>query len=377
MSIVTIESNRYTISEPLYQWDLNQVLTIYGLSLPAIPEIHFTNDAMDRAIVRQATMNDAGVISAEVPNSLLQKPYKIRAYVCLYKGDAFKSLYLITIPVEARNRPKDYAIAVDNEEVYSFNALENKLENTLALSLARYDEVNTKYEQAEARYSQACDTLDKTIEQTNSANDAARIAEAAREAAENAVEECRELTENGDFVKKSGDAMTGRLTIDASSYGLGGGLVIEKNEASTTIQNTDGHAAIVWESPEYNAHNAIWINHEGAQLERGHPVSGNEANEYIATTKAVAEYVAANGGGSSNTGDGADSTALETRLNILETRVANHSRNIANLQQELDECEIAMVQQAAEGYLAISPNGTLYKIKVKDDGTLYTELNTN
>ena len=129
MAIVTVKSNTYTV-ESLYQWDVNQVLEIYGLSLPSVPEIHFTNDAMDRAIVRQATVNSAGVISANIPNSLLQKPYKIKAYVCIYEGDTFESLYKIEIPVKARNKPSDYTIEGD-EEIYSFNALENQILNIL------------------------------------------------------------------------------------------------------------------------------------------------------------------------------------------------------------------------------------------------------
>lgn len=132
MSNVTVEKNSYTV-EPLYQWDLNQVLTIYGLSLPSIPEIHFANDAMDRAIVRQARMDSAGVITVDIPNSLLQKPYKVKAYVCIYQGTTFESLYKIEIPVKARTQPSDYTLA-DDEEVYSFNALENAVNNCLTLA---------------------------------------------------------------------------------------------------------------------------------------------------------------------------------------------------------------------------------------------------
>lgn len=163
MAIVKVEKNRYTV-DTLYQWDKDQVLEIYGLSLASIPEIHFTNAAMDGALVRQATMNDAGVISVEVPNSVLQKPYKITVYVCTYENEAFKTLYSMVIPVEARSKPTDYTIEVTDEEVYSFNALENKIDNVLAVSLVRYDEVNTKYEQTEARYVQACETLDQAID---------------------------------------------------------------------------------------------------------------------------------------------------------------------------------------------------------------------
>lgn len=130
MSIVNVQKdNRYTV-EPLYQWDVNQVLEIRGLSLPSIPSIHFTNEAMDKAIVRQAAMDDAGVITVNVPNSLLQKPYKIKAYVCIYEGETFETLYKIEIPVNARKKPADYTIE-DDQEVYSFNALENSVNNAV------------------------------------------------------------------------------------------------------------------------------------------------------------------------------------------------------------------------------------------------------
>ena len=78
MATVNVEKNSYKV-EPLYQWDLNQQLEVYGLSLATVPEIHFTNVAMSRAIVRQARMDAAGVITVDIPNSLLQKPYTIQA----------------------------------------------------------------------------------------------------------------------------------------------------------------------------------------------------------------------------------------------------------------------------------------------------------
>lgn len=129
MANVTISNNRYT-AETLYQWDKNQILKITGLSLPRIPEIHFTNEAMGRAIVRQARMDNAGIITVDIPNSLLQNPYKIKAYLCDYDNGTFKSLYAIEIPVKARKKPEDYSLEND-EEIYSFIALENLVNNTV------------------------------------------------------------------------------------------------------------------------------------------------------------------------------------------------------------------------------------------------------
>ena len=132
MGLVIVTNGRYTIDDPLYQWDLNKVLEIRGLSLASIPEIHFVNSAMDRAIVRQAKMDAAGVITVDVPNSLLQKPYKVKVYICIYRGASFETLYSLEIPVVARPRPSDYTISDNDGEIYSFNALENAVNNALA-----------------------------------------------------------------------------------------------------------------------------------------------------------------------------------------------------------------------------------------------------
>lgn len=138
MAIVNIENNRYTV-DSLYQWDVNQKLEIRGLSLANSPEIHFSNTDMSRAIVRQTIVDDAGVITVDVPNSLLQKQYKINAYICIHEGDTFKSLYRIEIPVKARTKPSDYTIE-DDEEIYSFNALENLVYDTAYNLTIKYNE---------------------------------------------------------------------------------------------------------------------------------------------------------------------------------------------------------------------------------------------
>lgn len=152
MAIVTVDKGTYTVAEPLYQWDVNQVLEIRGLSLPKIPAVHFANEAMGRAIVRQATMDAAGIVRVDIPNSLLQKPYKVTAWVCIYQGETFESLYKLVIPVNARNQPADYTIEGD-EEIYSFIELENAVANAMAEVVKAEDSYNAaakKYDDAKA-----------------------------------------------------------------------------------------------------------------------------------------------------------------------------------------------------------------------------------
>lgn len=122
--------NNY-VTDSLYQWDVNQDLVINGLNLGTAPEIHFANSAMDKAIVRQATVKN-GVITVRIPNSLLQSALTIRAYVGIYEGNTFKGLETIEIPIIARTRPVDYAIEDADEEIYSFIRLENMIANIIA-----------------------------------------------------------------------------------------------------------------------------------------------------------------------------------------------------------------------------------------------------
>lgn len=114
--------------DSLHQWDLNQVLTLRGLNLATVPEVHFSNKNMDRAIVRQATMANH-VVTVDIPNSLLQDPLRIYAHIGIYEGSTFTVVETVEIPVIPRVRPLDYQIEDTDGEVYSFQALENKMAN--------------------------------------------------------------------------------------------------------------------------------------------------------------------------------------------------------------------------------------------------------
>ena len=115
------------VTDSLYQWDLNQVLTVTGLNLTVAPEIHFHNANMERAIVRQSTMENH-VVSVGIPNSLLQEPLTIKVDIGIYEGDLFKVIEKVSIPVKPKLRPSDYRLEDTDEEIYSFNRLENMIE---------------------------------------------------------------------------------------------------------------------------------------------------------------------------------------------------------------------------------------------------------
>ena len=130
------------VTDSLYQWDLNQVLRVTGLNLSVVPEVHFSNANMDKAIVRQASMENH-VVSVGIPNSLLQDPLTIHAHIGIYEGSTFKVVEKVEIPVIAKERPVDYRIEDADEEIYSFKALENALKNKAdsAVINARVDNI--------------------------------------------------------------------------------------------------------------------------------------------------------------------------------------------------------------------------------------------
>lgn len=128
------------ITDSLYQWDKNQVLTVEGLNITVAPEVHFSNAEMDRAIVRQAYIND-GILSVDIPNSVLQSNLTINAYIGIYEGDTFKIIEVVEIPVIAKKKPEDYTLEVTDEEVYSFKAIENRVNNTIHSLIELDDDV--------------------------------------------------------------------------------------------------------------------------------------------------------------------------------------------------------------------------------------------
>lgn len=220
MAVAKITNNTYTV-DSLYQWDKNQTLEIHGLSLPSVPEIHYTNTDMERAIVRQAAMDAAGIITAEIPNSLLQKPYKIAAYVCIYQGNTFRSLYKIEIPVNARTKPADYTFEDTDGEIYSFNALENSFANAV-------EELENRVTSAEKLYNTMTNYSELTVTSANKAFNASLSAEQSKDEAVEAANTVQEL------VPKAIEAANNAETLANETAAL-----FEGKKFNTTDENTD------------------------------------------------------------------------------------------------------------------------------------------
>lgn len=125
-------------TDSLYQWDKNQVLSVEGINVTVSPEVHFTNADMGRAIVKQGSITD-GVLTADIPNSLLQSNLMIKAYICVYDENTFKTIETINIPVIARKKPEDYVLSISDDEYYSFVSMENHINNIIKTINKNYE----------------------------------------------------------------------------------------------------------------------------------------------------------------------------------------------------------------------------------------------
>lgn len=130
MVIINVKKNNTYKTNHVFQWDSNRRLDIFGLNLSSLPEIHFANSRMPLAIVKQSAWNENGGITTEIPNELLETTAPITVYVCGYEGEEFITYYALVLNVKARTKPADY-IAEDDEKIYSYNALENLVNNAL------------------------------------------------------------------------------------------------------------------------------------------------------------------------------------------------------------------------------------------------------
>ena len=213
MSVITIRKNNTYTADDLFQWDTNRVLEIYGLNFSVLPEIHFANARMSKAIVKQATSYKNGVIKVEIPNFLLETAVPIRVFVCTYEGEEFVSRYSFTINVKARPKPEDY-FAEDDEKIYSYNALENLVNDTLVNLRA---EQNTFHTNIIAEVDHRCD---------------------------DAIAEMRNIVENATIAEA--DTLDGYNAEDFAFVSKPGKTVFNSDGSITTTYNDGSRETVVF-----------------------------------------------------------------------------------------------------------------------------------
>lgn len=148
LNVYIHNSNHYT-TENLHQWDTNQVLSIQGLS--KVPSIHFSNKKSEKAHVVIAEFDiETNIVTAKIPNVLLEEPHNITAYVYQYDGDAGSTTHTIEIPITPRAQPDEFAYTGE-EIAVTLSEINAKMTQWAQEQLAKYEELLVKYEGLEAR----------------------------------------------------------------------------------------------------------------------------------------------------------------------------------------------------------------------------------
>ena len=91
----------------LYQWDVNPIITIFGLDTSEDLVAHFCNRLSEEAIVVEP--DEIGeYVSFVVPNELLEEPENITVYI-LEKNWDFeeRTIHQISIPVKPRIKSEE------------------------------------------------------------------------------------------------------------------------------------------------------------------------------------------------------------------------------------------------------------------------------
>ena len=115
MLSIAFEQYAHYSANMLYQWDLNQILTVSGADYETAPIVNFCNKLSKEAISKQSELKD-GVITCEIPNELLRDPYDIIAYFYSVKGKSGNTVDVVRIPVISRVKPDNYDFMLDKSE---------------------------------------------------------------------------------------------------------------------------------------------------------------------------------------------------------------------------------------------------------------------
>lgn len=143
-------------TDTVFQWDLNHILEIRGLTVDHAPTVHFCNRKSETAIVVQSEI-DGDAITAPVPNQLLQEPYNIIAYVHTYDENHAKTVEIVNIPLTKRVKPDDYQFT-ENIEVMNFERLEKDITDFIELMTGNFNDHTAETDDTLAEYKTEMDT---------------------------------------------------------------------------------------------------------------------------------------------------------------------------------------------------------------------------
>ena len=112
------------VGNPLYQWELGRKVQLFPLPNMTIDEVHFSNHGDPDALVVKPK-NENGMITAEIPNILLQSGNHLVVYSVNVAEGFIDTLRSCTFAVRKRAKPSDY---VHTEvEILNYETLEKRI----------------------------------------------------------------------------------------------------------------------------------------------------------------------------------------------------------------------------------------------------------
>lgn len=151
------------VTDSVYQWDLNQKLSISGLVMSSAPVIAYSSKAVKKAIIVQSKIVD-GVINCDIPNALLQFDNDITAHLCSLENKQYKAVEKMIIPVIKRAMPADY-LFTDNVPILTYEAIEADIQHYYNLSKSYTDSAKSEIDIERKRIDNIVkDTTDNVVE---------------------------------------------------------------------------------------------------------------------------------------------------------------------------------------------------------------------
>lgn len=114
--------------KPLYQWDTDRRVIIEPGNGVTIDDVHFSVDGENSLDVEHAA-DENGIVSAPIPNILLQSGSNITVYACMATDNGQHTIASRIVSVINRAKPADYVYT--ETEVKSYAALKKKLSEKL------------------------------------------------------------------------------------------------------------------------------------------------------------------------------------------------------------------------------------------------------
>lgn len=104
------EESNYCKASGLWQYDYGQTLSIEGLSLSKIVEVHFSLDDKSGDSITRIGLTENGITTVHIPDTLLENDdtasnYNIYAFIYIADSIEGNTEYRITMPVKARPKP--------------------------------------------------------------------------------------------------------------------------------------------------------------------------------------------------------------------------------------------------------------------------------